>query len=213
MSTDNGSAASAPLGLSLSLQWALPDTEQCKEQNCCMEIPFSYISTLNYISKEARNLQGALWQETQSSSLPFAVSVALVVPWGSWEETLCPATFLLSVCVPSWWLGSTGVLGGASAVSGISQQLALLPACPALQASPLLLSRSCTPLLIPVLGFWCISGSLPVPQGSGLRAVKVPSSSFPVMRIEEAWRPPQHLWPAFICVAQHPKQCEAGCDL
>lgn len=80
MSADNGSAASAPLGLSVSLQWALPDTEQCKEQNCCMEIPFSYISTLNYISKEARNPQGALWQETQSSSLLFAVSVALVVP-------------------------------------------------------------------------------------------------------------------------------------
>lgn len=61
-------------------------------------------------------------------SLLFVVSVVLIVPWGSWEETLRPATFLLSVCDPSWWLGSTGVLGGASAITGITcQQLACLP--------------------------------------------------------------------------------------
>ena len=40
-----------------------------------MEVPFSYISAWNYISSVARSLQGALWQETQSSSLLFVVSV------------------------------------------------------------------------------------------------------------------------------------------
>lgn len=55
--------------------------------------------------------------------------VALIVPWGSWEEALCPATLLQSVCDPSWWLGSTGVLGDASAVSDITLSAARHPSC------------------------------------------------------------------------------------
>lgn len=45
-----------------------------------MKVPFSYVSAQNYISNEGRNLQGALWQETQSYSLLFAVAVVLIVP-------------------------------------------------------------------------------------------------------------------------------------
>lgn len=67
----------------LQLQWGalllqptdLLDTSRCREQICCVEVPFSYISARHYISNVSRSLQGALWQETQSSSLLFVVSV------------------------------------------------------------------------------------------------------------------------------------------
>lgn len=55
--------------------------------------------------------------------------VTLTVPWDSWEEALCPATLLQSVCDPSWWLGSTGILSDASAVSNITLSAACHPAC------------------------------------------------------------------------------------
>ena len=57
--------------------------------------------------------------------------VALIVPRGRWEEALWPVTLLQSVCDPSWWLGSTGVLRDASAA--VSSLPPCLPAHLALQ--------------------------------------------------------------------------------
>ena len=64
------------MGLCLSLQAAdLLDTDWCREQICDMEVAFSFVSARNYISSVARSLKGALWQETQSSSVLFVLSV------------------------------------------------------------------------------------------------------------------------------------------